>query len=143
MILAFQLELETIRTRSKTLNEHSRRISNGTISNDILEIRWPLGVPPPSVPETRHDILIWTNLNETHQFMPDAEQNVKPLSNVDRDDFRKILNRTILDAQLNYPNLIYNGLHTAYKRFDPVRSMDYQLHLNFVNKQTNEHVLKR
>lgn len=129
--------------QNKLLDENARHISNGTISNDILEIRWPLGVPPASVPETRHDIILWTNLNETHQFMPDSEYNVKLLSDVDREDFRKILNRTILDAQMKYPHLAYDSLHSAYKRFDPVRSMDYQLHLNFMDKHTNTKILKR
>lgn len=129
--------------RSDILNENARRISNGTISNDILQIRWPLGVPPSSVPETRHDILVWTHLNETHLFMPDAEQNIRELSNVDREDIRKILNRTVLDVQQKYPSLVYDSLHTAYKRFDPVRSMDYRLHLNFMDKQTKQKVLKR
>lgn len=129
--------------QNKLLDENARRISNGTITNDILEIRWPLGVPPPSIPETRHDIIVWINLNETHQFMPDSEYNVKPLSDVDREDFRKILNRTVLAAQMNYPHLVYDSLHTAYKRFDPVRSMDYQLNLNFMDKITNSKMLKR
>lgn len=125
------------------MSDIAGHISNGTISNDILEVRWPLGVPPSSVPETRHDILVWSHVNETHQFMPDTEQNVAPLSNVDREDIRKVLNRTIMAVQQKYPNLIYDGLHTAYKRFDPVRSMDYQLHMNFIDRKTKTKILKR
>lgn len=84
----FQLYLESNKAQSIKLDENARRISGSTISNDILEIRWPLGVPPPSYPETRHDIIIWTHLNETHQFMPDSESNIKQLSEVDREDFK-------------------------------------------------------
>lgn len=30
-----------------------------------------------------------------------------------------------------YPELIYKELHSLYRKFDPIRGMDYQLHLLF------------
>lgn len=85
-----QLHLEKIRAESKQLEENAHRIANGTLSKEFLEIRWPLGVPSASVPATRHDLLVWTLLNETHQIMPDYEHNSRPLLVDDRDDLRVI-----------------------------------------------------
>lgn len=88
MVFSFsQLHLEAIKSQQFELEENAKSISNGTISNDILEMRWPLGVPESRRPEIRHDIITWTFLNETHQLMPDHEQNSKPLSKVDAEDF--------------------------------------------------------
>lgn len=41
------------------------------------------------------------------------------------------------------PSLSFLSLHTAYRRFDPVRGMDYQLHLNFYDRNSNSRTLKR
>lgn len=83
-----QLHLENIKSQSIELEKNVYKIANGTISNDILEIKWPLGVPESASPETRHDILPWIFLNLTHQFMPDHEHNTKMLSANDADDLK-------------------------------------------------------
>lgn len=88
--LFFQLHLEEIRAESKQLEQIAHRIGNGTLSKEFLEIRWPLGVPSASVPATRHDLLVWTLLNETHHIMPNFEHNSKPLLAVDREDLKVI-----------------------------------------------------
>ena len=68
------------------MEKEAHQISNGTVSNEILEIRWPLGVPAPTIPETRHDLLTWTYLNLTHSYMWDADNNVKLLTRIESDD---------------------------------------------------------
>lgn len=73
--------------------------------------------------------------------MPDHELNTRPLSLSDAADLQKVLNRTVLYA-MKGQQLIFVDMHSAYRRFDPVRGMDYQLHLNFVDAQTNAPVLK-
>lgn len=83
-----QLNLEAIYAKSKKLDETVEHIRNGTISNDILEIRWPLGVPPQSNPENRHDLLVWSLLNETHQILPNSELNTAKLSKIDQEDVK-------------------------------------------------------
>lgn len=117
-------------------------ISNGSISNDILEIKWPEGVPESDNPETRHDIVAWQLLNLTHQFMPDHEQNTKPLSAVEAKDLMNVLNHTLVVAKKNHRDLNFSGTHSIYRRFDAVRGMTYQLHLNFFT-QEGDTVLKR
>lgn len=88
VFLLFQLHLENIKSQNIELEKNAYKISNGTISNDILEIKWPLGVPESASPETRHDILPWIYLNLTHQFVPDHEHNTKSLSVNDADDLK-------------------------------------------------------
>lgn len=82
------MHLEEIRAESNELEQNAHRIANGTLSKEFLEIRWPLGVPSASVAATRHDLLVWTLLNETHQIMPNFEQNSIPLLAVDREDLK-------------------------------------------------------
>lgn len=57
--------------------------------------------------------------------------NVKPLSKIDAQDIQKILDGILAEAGKKYPELIFDGLKSAYKKFDPVRGMDYRIHLNF------------
>ncbi|ALC48759.1 CG43313 [Drosophila busckii] len=124
--------LELAQQRGYALEQKSYRIANGSISNKILEIRWPLGVAPPSAPETRHDMLIWQLINGTHSFFPhgQADHAVAPLSRIESLDFAKILEIGLQYAAQKYPKLRYHSLHSAYRKFDATRGMDYQLHFN-------------
>lgn len=136
-----RLHLEDIQKRMKSLEQESQNISNGTISNNILEVRWPLGVPNSGKPQSRHDILVWTHLNLTHSYMSDPETNVKPLTKIEQEDIQKILNRILTDAAKKHPNLKFDKLRSAYKKFDAVRGMDYRMQLAFRDPENIE-VLK-
>uniref|UniRef100_A0A1S4KFX2 Hexosyltransferase n=1 Tax=Culex quinquefasciatus TaxID=7176 RepID=A0A1S4KFX2_CULQU len=137
-----RVHLEQINAAKEQIHLEASAISNGTLSNDILEVRWPLGVPKPNPSESRHDIIPWTHLNLTHSFMYTSEINVRPLSSVDAEDMQNILNKTILEAHRTNPQLEYRGLHSAYRKFDAVRGMDYRMHLSFYDRGRREHVLK-
>lgn len=80
--------MEAIHAESRDLDDSVKRMTNGTISNDILQVRWPLGVPPPSQPETRYDVQTWSLMNETHQIMPNSEENIKLMSKIDQEDVK-------------------------------------------------------
>lgn len=138
----FQLNLEAIKSASIKLQQQLYNTSNGSMSNDVLEIKWPVGVPESENPETRHDIVPWQLLNLTHQFMPDHEQNTKLLSPLEAKDLMKILNHTLVYAKKQFNDLHYIRAHSIYRRFDAVRGMTYQLHLNFLTNNGKE-VLKR
>lgn len=88
LLLLFQLHLEATHRRLKEAEIRTQAISNGTINNDILQVRWPVGVPPSSVPDTRYDLAIWTMMNLTHSFNYDAETNVRKLSQIDEIDIQ-------------------------------------------------------
>jgi chondroitin polymerizing factor len=83
-----QLQLEHLQKKYHANELEASKIANGTISNDILEMKWPLGVPESSAGETRHDIIPWTLLNMTHSFLWDTESNVKKLSDIDTEDIK-------------------------------------------------------
>uniref|UniRef100_A0A2M4ADF2 Hexosyltransferase n=1 Tax=Anopheles triannulatus TaxID=58253 RepID=A0A2M4ADF2_9DIPT len=130
-----RMHLESNNERKRQQEEEALQTAGGVLSNDVLEIRWPLGVPRTSPPESRHDIIKWTALNLTHTFMRNAEENVRRLSAVDEEDIRNVLNKTVTEAARNQPDAEYRGLHSAYKRFDAVRGMEYRLLLNFYDRK--------
>ncbi|XP_053678728.1 chondroitin sulfate synthase 2 [Anopheles nili] len=137
-----RIHLERNNDVKRALQEEAMQISNGTLSNDILEVRWPLGVPKTSPPESRHDVITWIALNTTHSFMWNSEVNVQRLSSVDEEDMRNVLNKTILEATRSHPHMEYRGIHTAYKRFDAVRGMEYRLLLNFYDRKVKSVITK-
>uniref|UniRef100_U5ER64 Hexosyltransferase n=1 Tax=Corethrella appendiculata TaxID=1370023 RepID=U5ER64_9DIPT len=137
-----RIQLEMNKQKQRKLDLESLKISNGTISKDLLEVNWPLGVPKSNSPETRHDIITWTYLNETHTFMPDTDHNTKEISYADRTDLQNIMNKTILQANRMNKNLKFKNLESAYRKFDPVRGIDYRLNLNFYDLTNNQIVLK-
>lgn len=137
-----RLQLELIKSQINNINIESQQISNGSVSNNVLEVKWPLGVALNNIPETRHDILTWNYLNLTHSFMWDSEFNVKPLSIIEATDIAIILNRTLVQVSSKFPYLIYQKIHSAYRKYDPVRGMDYRMHLLFLNKNTEEQIIK-
>lgn len=114
-----------------------QEVKLGKLPDSILEKHWPIGVPEPKPAETRHDLFNWDLLNETHIFMWNSEMNVKELHISDQHDLDKIINRTISYTNSLYPELSYDNIHSAYRKFDPVRGMDYILHLNFRKKDKN------
>lgn len=57
--------------------------------------------------------------------------------------FQKIVNQTILEAGKLYKNLQFENFQSAYRRFDPVRGMDYRIFINFQDTTKNELILKR
>lgn len=82
--------MEELQRKQKRNENEAEVILNGTIPNDILEIRWPLGVPQSETPETRYDIISWVYLNLTHSFMWDSENNVKELPKIEQEDIQVI-----------------------------------------------------
>lgn len=114
--LFFQLHLEEIRNSSKRLEQKAHQISNGTFAKEFLEIRWPLGVPMVSVPATRHDLLVWTLMNETHQIMPNYEENSKPLDRADRDDLKVFFVCRILNTPNSWSGIFSVSLNALWSR---------------------------
>lgn len=96
------MHLEAIKSQAVRLTGQAARISNGTLPNAVLEVRWPLGVPEPVRPETRHDLQPWQVLNETHVLMPDHEHNVAPLAAIDAGDLRVRVNKYIVSGNTTH-----------------------------------------
>lgn len=73
--------------------------------------------------------------------MSDDGSNVKPLSKIDAEDIRKVIDGILIEVKKKYPDIIYDGLQSAYRKFDTVRGMDYRIHLNF-RDSNGQNVLK-
>ncbi|XP_052861814.1 chondroitin sulfate synthase 2 [Anopheles cruzii] len=130
-----RIHLESNNAMKRDLQKEAMHISGGALVNDILEVRWPLGVPKTNPPDSRHDVIPWTALNLTHSFMWNSEVNVRRLSAIDEEDIRNVLNKTIMEATRNDPSIEYRGISSAYKRFDAVRGMDYRIMLTFYDRK--------
>lgn len=133
-----RLALEAVKNKIIKLENEAKGIGNGTISNNILEVRWPLGVPHSIKPQHRHDIILWTHLNLTHGFMASDGTNVKPLSKIDKTDIQKIVDGIIAEINRKTPDLNFIEMQSAYRRFDPVRGMEYKIHLIFNDAEKNQ-----
>ncbi|XP_063707843.1 chondroitin sulfate glucuronyltransferase [Culicoides brevitarsis] len=138
-----RVNLENLREKMSRNLEEYENVKLGHLPDSLLEKHWPIGVPESKPAETRHDLISWDFLNETHIFMWNAETNVKELPLPDKQDIDKILNRTVSYALKKYPELIYDNVHSIYRKFDPVRGMDYILHLNFVRRDSNLHSITK
>ena len=92
------MNLESIYAQSHRLDKAVKQIMKDGISNDILQVRWPLGVPPPSQPETRYDVLTWSLMNQTHQIMPNSEENIRLMSKIDQEDIK---------VRLSFSNIVF------------------------------------
>ncbi|EDS30280.1 chondroitin synthase [Culex quinquefasciatus] len=53
---------------------------------------------------------------------------------------QNILNKTILVAHRNNPQLEHRGLHSVYRNFDTLRGMNYRMHLSFYDRGRLKHV---
>lgn len=57
---------------------------------------------------------------------------------------QRVLARTLIEVKKKYSDLTYQRMHTLYRKFDPVRGMDYQLHLMFAdNSNGGKTIMKR
>lgn len=81
-----QLHLEQLKLIGKQMERNAHAISNGSVSPDIMEVRWPIGVSEASAPETRHDLIPWQYVNGTHALLG-IEKNSIQFSSVDIRDF--------------------------------------------------------
>lgn len=45
-------------------------------------------MPAQSQPETRYDLQTWSLMNETHQIMPNGDDNINLLSKIDQEDIK-------------------------------------------------------
>lgn len=71
-------------------------------------------------------------LNRSHIFLPNDENSVQRLSVSESQDIEKVLELTQSYAAQRLPaNLQFHSVHTIYRRFDPARGLDYEIHLNY------------
>lgn len=138
-----RINLENLQEKMEKHLEEYNNVKLGHLPDSLLEKHWPIGVPQSKPAETRHDMIHWDFMNETHVFMWNSETNARLLPPPDKEDLNKVLSRTISFASQKYPELIYDTTHSVYRKFDPVRGMDYIIHLNFKRRGSDMKVLTK
>ena len=97
-------------------------------------ISWPIGLPHRFVPRTRFEVLTWTYWNQDTIY---GEENTvtAPLHGVTLSENKNLMNSVISYLSHENVNPEKLRLRNGYKRFDPVRGMEYIL--DFKDKLNN------
>nr|XP_031533825.1 chondroitin sulfate synthase 2 isoform X2 [Vicugna pacos] len=93
---------------------------------------WPVGIPAPSRPASRFEVLRWDYFTEQHAFSCADGSPRCPLRGADRADVADILGAALEELNRRYHpalRLQKQQLVNGYRRFDPVRGMEYTLDL--------------
>uniref|UniRef100_A0A5S6PZZ8 Hexosyltransferase n=1 Tax=Trichuris muris TaxID=70415 RepID=A0A5S6PZZ8_TRIMR len=105
---------------------HSR--SNETIS-------LPLGLAEPWKSVKRHDLLLWDFFDGQNMFDISNQWNVAPLSSVEQSDISAVTSYAVrwLRSKGKTEGFRFQKLLNGYRRFDPVRGMEYTMDLEFAD----------
>lgn len=93
---------------------------------------WPVGIPAPSRPASRFEVLRWDYFTEHHAFSCADGSPRCPLRGADRADVADILGAALEELNRRYHpalRLQKQQLVNGYRRFDPARGMEYTLDL--------------
>jgi len=126
-----------------------------SIEKDIVEtacytpegcngLTWPLGVPAPFTPTSRHDVIRWDYFNETHIYFEGDFDVVNELTDDYKLDVDEILAFSM--KKLNEPSperFQYDSLLNGYKQFDPTRGASYILDLKLWDDKEQRSIHKR
>lgn len=93
---------------------------------------WPVGIPAPSRPASRFEVLRWDYFTEQHAFSCADGSPRCPLRGADRADVADVLGAALEELNRRYRpalRLQKQQLVNGYRRFDPARGMEYTLDL--------------
>ncbi|XP_055146733.1 chondroitin sulfate synthase 2 [Symphalangus syndactylus] len=93
---------------------------------------WPVGIPAPSRPASRFEVLRWDYFTEQHAFSCADGSPRCPLRGADRADVADVLGTALEELNRRYHpalRLQKQQLVNGYRRFDPARGMEYMLDL--------------
>ncbi|XP_068824044.1 chondroitin sulfate synthase 2 isoform X3 [Capricornis sumatraensis] len=93
---------------------------------------WPVGIPAPSRPASRFEVLRWDYFTEQHAFSCADGSPRCPLRGADRADVADVLGAALEELNRRYHpalRLQKQQLVNGYRRFDPARGMEYTLDL--------------
>ncbi|KAH9518486.1 hypothetical protein Btru_016922 [Bulinus truncatus] len=103
-------------------------------------LSWPIGLPEPHKPTKKFDVINWVYFTETHIFFQDEFTNVKELFGIDKLDIQNIIKTAVDKLNERYNNkYLYSHLINGYRRFDPMRGMEYILDLSLIEKNESQH----
>ncbi|XP_040842508.1 chondroitin sulfate synthase 2 isoform X2 [Ochotona curzoniae] len=93
---------------------------------------WPVGIPAPSRPASRFEVLRWDYFTEQHAFSCADGSPRCPLRGADQADVADVLGAALEELNRRYHpalRLQKQQLLNGYRRFDPARGMEYTLDL--------------
>lgn len=94
-------------------------------------ISWPIGVPEPYKSKNRFDVIRWDYFTETLIYFENDFNNMKLLKGADRLDVQEVIKVSMERLNAQYNNIyLYSRLVNGYRRFDPLRGMEYILDLS-------------
>ncbi|ELK30552.1 Chondroitin sulfate synthase 2 [Myotis davidii] len=93
---------------------------------------WPVGIPAPSRPASRFEVLRWDYFTEQHAFSCADGSPRCPLRGADQADVADVLGAALEELNRRYHPVLQlqkQQLINGYRRFDPARGMEYTLDL--------------
>lgn len=93
---------------------------------------WPVGIPAPSRPASRFEVLRWDYFTEQYAFSCADGSPRCPLRGADQADVADVLGTALEELNRRYQpalRLQKQQLVNGYRRFDPARGMEYTLDL--------------
>ncbi|KAB0399310.1 hypothetical protein E2I00_003130 [Balaenoptera physalus] len=120
-------ELERTYQEIQELQNTSRLAADGERA-----ATWPVGIPAPSRPASRFEVLRWDYFTEQHAFSCADGSPRCPLRGADQADVADVLGAALEELNRRYHpalRLQKQQLVNGYRRFDPARGMEYTLDL--------------
>ncbi|XP_058478767.1 chondroitin sulfate synthase 2 [Solea solea] len=93
---------------------------------------WPVGINPPFEPKSRFEVLKWEYFTEEEIYSCIDGSPKCELQGVDRMDVADVIDTAILELNKKYKPVLHlkkQHLINGYRRFDPIRGMEYTLDL--------------
>jgi len=92
---------------------------------------WPIGLQNRVRPMSRFDVNRWDHFDDTVMYLTNDFSNINTLNGVDKLDVEDIVQVSQEKISALYPGRIENiQLLNGYRRFDPLRGMEYTLDLS-------------
>ncbi|XP_035030697.1 chondroitin sulfate synthase 2 [Hippoglossus stenolepis] len=94
--------------------------------------QWPVGINPPFEPKSRFEVLKWEYFTEEEIYLCIDGSPKCELRGVDRMDVADVIDTAVGELNKKYKPVLHlkkQQLINGYRRFDPVRGMEYTLDL--------------
>ncbi|XP_071803278.1 chondroitin sulfate synthase 2-like [Asterias amurensis] len=108
------------------------------------KLAWPIGSKSTFKPTSQYDVIGWEYFTMTHVFGLDDPNSKSPLIGANKQDIDEILTTTMSRLNEIYGNIFMLGrLVNGYRRFEPLRGMEYTLDMELKLHGDKKEVQKR
>ncbi|KAM9343021.1 chondroitin sulfate synthase 2 [Pholidichthys leucotaenia] len=110
--------------------------------------QWPLGISPPFEPKSRFEVLKWEYFTEEEIYSCIDGSPKCELRGIDHMDVADVIDAAIGELNKKYMPILHlkkQQLINGYRRFDPIRGMEYtlDLQLEVVNQKGHSHSITK